>query len=161
MDSDENIFQNNSEKFFNKHSIYILHYMNGDKAVASYGVTGDIDKNNIIHYCCTDSGSSGAPIINLINNKIIGIHKEGSNHFQYNKGTYLKEPINQFINKYILEQNDINMAASIVTSTTKKQDLEENIAILTKDLKDRLNEMEKKKVILNIYLKELAMQRKI
>jgi hypothetical protein len=37
------------------------------------------------------------------------------------------------------------MAASIVTSTTKKQDLEENIAILTKDLKDRLNEMEKKK----------------
>ena len=38
------------------------------------------------------------------------------------------------------------MAASIVTSTTKKQDLEENVAILTKDLKDRLNEMGKKKI---------------
>jgi len=110
MDLDERIFNYKSEILYNNnHSIYIPQYLNGDIAVVSYGVINRIDGFNIIHYCCTDSGSSGSPIINLLNNKIIGIHKQGTNNFQYNKGTYLKYPINEFIkNDIINNKNNIN-----------------------------------------------------
>ena len=100
MELDEKIFNEDSEIYNNNHSIYIPQYLNGDKAVVSYGIINKIDGYHINHYCYTDSGSSGSPIINLLNNKIIGIHKEDSNHFRLNKGTYLKYPINEFINKY-------------------------------------------------------------
>jgi len=100
MDLDEKIFNEKSEILYNSHSIYIPQYLNSDNAIVSYGIINKIDGYNINLYCCTDSGSSGAPIINLLNNKIIGIHKEGSNHFQFNKGIFLKYPINEFINKY-------------------------------------------------------------
>ena len=91
MDLDEKIFNEKSEILYNNnHSIYIPQYLNGDKAVVSYGIINKIYGYNINHYCCTESGSSGSPIINSLNNKIIGIHKQGSNHFEFNKGTYLK-----------------------------------------------------------------------
>jgi len=108
MDLDEKIFNDKSEILYNNQSIYIPQYLKGDKAVVSYGIINTIDGFDINHYCCTESGSSGSPIINLLNNKIIGIHKQGSNHLKYNKGTYLKYPINEFIDNEIEITLDIN-----------------------------------------------------
>ena len=104
MELDEKIYKK-SNILYNNESIYIIQYSNGEKAVVSYGIINNIKGYNIIHYCRTKPDSSGSPIINLLNNKIIGIHKDESIHF--NKGTYLKYPINDFINK-ILNESKIN-----------------------------------------------------
>ena len=45
----------------------------------SYGILKGIYKGkeyNFNHLCCTEEGSLGSSIINIINNKVIGIHKE-------------------------------------------------------------------------------------
>ena len=62
-----------------------------------------------MHYCSTEYGSSGSPILNVLNNKVIGIHKKGGTTKEYNVGLFLYEPIKIFINKYnnkIKEKND-------------------------------------------------------
>ena len=78
-------------------SVYILHYPNGINASVSYGILNNIDKYYIRHKCSIDICSSGSPILNLKNNKVIGIHNKGS--INYNNGTLLKYPLKDFINK--------------------------------------------------------------
>jgi hypothetical protein len=96
LELDDNIFKNSSEFYYEKSSIYVLQYPNMNKASVSYGILKKIENNSITHTCCTQPGSSGSPILNLFNNKIIGIHREGTN-FNYNKGSFIKNPINDFI----------------------------------------------------------------
>ena len=59
------------------------------------------EDNYTIQYLCDSSeGSSGGPLINTINYKVIGIHKGGAKgDKQFNLGTLLKEPIEEFIRK--------------------------------------------------------------
>ena len=61
------------------------------------------NKYNFNHKCNTEPGSSGSPILNM-NNKLIGIHKEGL-YDNLNKGIFVDYPIKEFIhlnyyNKY-------------------------------------------------------------
>ena len=65
-----------------------------------------MDNLDIKHTCSTENGSSGSPILNLETNKVIGIHKEGSTIFDFNKGTYLKYALIDFINKNKINHND-------------------------------------------------------
>ena len=59
-------------------SVYILHYPK-DKQLVSYGLINDIlDGKKIYHYCNTEDGSSGSPILSLNNFKVIGVHYGGS-----------------------------------------------------------------------------------
>ena len=106
MEIDEIMFKEESNILYNNKSIYIIQYPNCDKASVSYGIMSNIFDYDINHYCCTESGSSVSPIINLLNNKIIGIHKEASMKFKKNRGTYLKYPINEFINQIKNNRND-------------------------------------------------------
>lgn len=88
------------EKKFRDKSIYILHYP--EKKLISYGLTGGIDNyKKIMHYCDTQDGSSGSPILSLDNLKVIGVHHgaRGGN-YKYNIGTYIEYAINEFENKY-------------------------------------------------------------
>ena len=56
-----------------------------------------IDKKyNFNHKCSTRGGSSGSPILNIKNNKLIGIHKE-SNNKKYNRGLFLNYPIKEYL----------------------------------------------------------------
>jgi len=96
LELDENIFKDNSEFYYENNSIYVLHYPNMSKASVSYGIIKQIMNFNIYHTCCTEPGSSGSPIMNLLNNKVIGIHKEAS-RFNFNIGSFIKNPINKFI----------------------------------------------------------------
>ena len=92
---DEKIFLENSINYYEGKSIYDLSYHNGGKASVSYGLLKEIcnnnNINNLIHLCSTDKGSSGSPLLNLENYKVIGIHC-GDSKFQYNRGIFLKYP---------------------------------------------------------------------
>ena len=96
--------QNRNDKYKDE-TVYIIQYPDGKLSV-SYGVLCSIyedKKYNFIHKCSTKHGSSGSPILNLTNNKIIGIHKEGI-ETKFNRGTFINYPIKEFINqKYSLK----------------------------------------------------------
>ena len=103
LELEDNIFKQ-TESFYRKSSIYIMHYPKSQKVCVSYGILKDISDYDIFHYFSTENGSSGSPILSLLNKKIIGIHKEGRKN--YNKGTFLKYPITEFIN--LINQNRIH-----------------------------------------------------
>ena len=87
--------ENKNELYINK-TLYIIQYPNGKLSV-SYGTLETIlneKKYYFYHKCSTKGGSSGSPILNL-NNKILGIHRQGLNN--NNKGTFLNFPIKEFI----------------------------------------------------------------
>ena len=68
----------NKNKGYINETIYIIQYPE-NKLSVSYGILDKIYEDKIYnfnHKCSTKGGSSGSPILN-INNKIIGIHKEG------------------------------------------------------------------------------------
>ena len=104
MELEDKLFKEESYLYYNQESIYNIHYSK-EKVAVSYCLINKIYKSNIIHFCRIDQGSSGSPILNISNNKIIGIHRENTNKFHQNYGIFLKEPINEFINKYFTFKN--------------------------------------------------------
>ena len=114
----DNIINNEDKNDkYKKETIYVIQYPEGKLSV-SYGVLNNIyedKKYNFNHKCSTKSGSSGSPILNINNNKVIGVHKEGIVN-SYNKGTFLNYPIKIFI-----EQN-INKIKSEKTFETTEKD---------------------------------------
>ena len=112
LEIDQNIFQQNSEEIFNKVSIYILHITNENKII-SFGTIKSINENKIQHFCNTMDGSGGAPLLNISNGKIIGFHVGSTHHFNFNKGTFLKFPITQYIelNKDYILSNGLTSAS--------------------------------------------------
>ena len=57
------------------------------------------------------SGSFGSPILNLSNNKVIGIHKQGTSKTNY--GTLLSFPSDDFLFKKNQNANNINIKRPI------------------------------------------------
>ena len=99
LELDNNLFNDNVDIIYEDKSIYILQHPNGKNACVAYGLLNNICENDIKHNCSTSTGSSGSPILNLENNKVIGIHKKTSINFNYNIGTLLKEPLKNFVEK--------------------------------------------------------------
>ena len=94
------ILENNNNNYYQyiDKTIYIIQFPEGELSV-SYGVLNNIyedKKYNFIHKCSTKAGSSGSPILNL-NNKIIGIHKEGTKQ-KVNIGAFLSYPLKNLSN---------------------------------------------------------------
>ena len=120
----------NKNKEYINQTIYIIQYPENNLSV-SYGILKDIyeDENyNFNHKCCTKGGSSGSPILN-INNKLIGIHKEGNDKKQYNKATFLNYPIKKFIelnnknNEILLKEFNAHNNLNIQDTKINKLDL--------------------------------------
>ena len=114
LELDDNLFKDEINAYFENISIYTLHYQLGKQALVSYGLLKELNNYEIKHTCSTEHGSSGSPILNLLNNKIIGIHKQGSKLHNFNLGTFLKFPLIDFYNKinnnYIINnQNNVNL----------------------------------------------------
>ena len=127
LELDDCLFEDGNINLYNE-SVYTLHYpksFDKQKAAVSYGILKEIENEyKILHLCCTLPGSSGSPILNISNNKIIGIHKESSYKFNYNVGILLKNPINEFLNDYNIKKNnkknEINMVLKIEKKDIKK-----------------------------------------
>ena len=97
---------------FESKSLYLLQYPKGDKAAVSYGILESFSKDDIHHKCSTEGGSSGSPILNLSSYKIIAIHKHKSSSIRnYNIGTFIKSPIEDFINNY--NNNEIRIKIKV------------------------------------------------
>ena len=87
-----------------------MHYPHGNISEYSSGLIKEICEENseIYHSCQSRPGSSGSPIINLINHKVIGIHKGSlKDNEDYNLGTFIKEPMKDFNNR-IKNENKVN-----------------------------------------------------
>ena len=141
---DENIYKD--KEIINK-SIYILQYprcFTGSLeqiASVSYGIIKDKDKYNIYHLCSTNHGSSGSPILDLLNNKVIGIHIAGpKDNKNPNLGVDLNYPIKEFLNSknLIKKENCISMILEI-----KEKDINQKIYYLDNTCKKyKVNEKE-------------------
>ena len=102
LELDENfLFEKELKEKYIDLNIYILQ-TDGNDFFSSYGKIKDLSENerDLRYLCSTTKCSGGAPIMNLKNFKIIGIHKGCNKIASYNLGTLLKNPINEFIDKY-------------------------------------------------------------
>ena len=111
LELDDNLLNKSSLKEYE--SIYILHYLNGQNASVSYGKDIIYDSNykyDIQYKCNIDS--SGGPILNLLSNKIIGIHKgyiQKNDGIKYNIGTLLKYPLKEINNNNLYNNYNIEL----------------------------------------------------
>ena len=121
LEIDEMIMEEGSNTSYVNESIYLLQYL--EEKLVSYGIIKNImidKKYNFHHFCITDYGASGSPIINIKNNKVIGIHKGAEN--EYNRGLFLNYPIKEFINKYNNNKNIIKELNEIFKLNLKDDD---------------------------------------
>ena len=102
IELDDNIFDQNKMESYFQNTVYLLHYPNGNNVEYSTGKIKSIaiDNYEIEHFCESQEGSSGGPIINLANFKVIGVHKGSKDNKNFNVGTFLKGPIEKFYKKY-------------------------------------------------------------
>ena len=137
LDLDENIFKDETEAYFKNIYIYILHYPYGDKASVSYGLSNDLPDFDIELTCWTVYGSSGSPILNLANNKVIGIHKQNSKNINFNIGTFLKFPLKDFF-----KQKRANPILNILNVDNTNNNIN-NFNIKRLEMFDLFNDMRK------------------
>ena len=105
LELDEQLFDEYSEEIYKDKSIYTLHYPKDDNKVCvsfGYGIK-KYDEYYFKHQCNIGLCSSGAPILNLKTNKIIGIYSEATSHNLcetiYNMSILLKYPLNKLNGK--------------------------------------------------------------
>ena len=123
---DDNIYNPNYN--FNNKSIYLLYYPKGKGMLFQQGSIKNVDikeKNYEIKYLCdndSDDSSSGGPLINSIDYKVIGINK-GASKSNFNCGTLLREAIIEFRKQIKNEDNKIiyNMKNEDIKNNKEKK----------------------------------------
>lgn len=89
--------------------IIIFDYLSKNNISMSCGLINKID-NYIIHHNCNNY-NSGTPILNLLNNRVIGLNINSSDEFGEINSIYLKQPIIEYIkNYYNINNLDLNVA---------------------------------------------------
>ena len=132
LDDNIDIENRNFNEVYSERSIYMIDYPNDisntNKASVSLGTLkkiSEINKFDIYHLCCSSNSLPGSPILFSSNNKVIGIQKEVSaNFYDFNKGTFLKYPIIEFIN----QGKKINEI--LITLKINESDIDKNIYFL-------------------------------
>ena len=150
LEIDDLVFQNNSNDVFKNKSIYILHYKNGDISEYSSSIIQLIENDNftIRHKCQTEYGSSGAPILDLKSNCVIGIHKGCAKIGNWNVGSLIKNAIEEFNKKYQKEidfkqingPNKENDQITIIYNFFHRNINEENIKLYSKLFKEEISD---------------------
>ena len=128
-------------------SIYILHYPKGELNV-SFGIMQRIiDSKKIYHFCNTEDGSSGGPILSLEGFKVIGIHfgYKNESKSKINCGTFIKYAIylfNTFIeNQIIISKTKINKYPLVFGA--EKKTIYKNMYKMKESFSSSLNEFSK------------------
>ena len=128
----KDIFKNIDEnKIYSDETIYLMQYSEGNLGV-SYGTIKDImedHKYEFRHMCSTRAGSAGSPVLNIHNNKVIGLHQSGDKMARYNYGIFLNYPIKEFIelntknNEILLKEFNKKYNLNIINDKIVKLDL--------------------------------------
>jgi len=108
---DNNIYQNekNLKLEYKNKSKYILQYPR-EELKDPYGLINNIiDNKEISHFCKTEEGSSGSPILSLKTFKVIGIHYGSISNLKINNGTSIKYVIDLFSEYNNKNKNEINI----------------------------------------------------
>ena len=140
LELDENLFINNSEIIYENKSLYILYYETQKGCLVSYGALNKKVSYYLLHLCKVEEESAGAPIFNLENNKVIGLHISSNKNPYYNKGTFLKYAINDLNNN----KNQIQIFVKV-----NKNNINKEVYFLNKDNNKELNEKNSKLFINN------------
>ena len=152
FDIDEGMFKKEPKEILNSElQIFLLHYPEGEEIAFSKEWIKGLDKDNytILHLCDSTFGSSGGPLINSLNYRVIGIHKGGKRSGKYNLGTYLKDPIIEFKDKFIENYKKMTMNSQKSVKLEKKNK-EDNF--IKKDRNNNNNnEVSKTKTLLQYY----------
>ena len=150
LELDENILNDPGLGYIGN-SIYLIHYPsypNGTKVAVSYGVlkrSFEDKKYNFKHYCCSQYGSSGSPILNTSNYKVIGLHKQaGNNQQNYNIGVFLYNFINEFNNCFNNKEKSNIIENKSIANVKEKSNIIENKNNI--NFKEKLNIIENKKI---------------
>ena len=131
-------------------TIYLLQYPstgNEQKLSMSLGIIKKkMDKEyNFMHFCSTYFGSSGSPIINISNKKVIGIHKQSAKgELNYNIGAFLNYAIMDYKKLFLSKKNEkigININNVNNVNNSKNTNIENNVknAKTTNNLKNLSN----------------------
>ena len=143
LEIDEQVFKDNPDYNYRSKTIYLIHYPQGKESEYSVGLINSIGIDNftIRHLCNTQPGSSGCPIINLYNNRVIGVHKGWSTSGKnWNLGTFLKEPISKFHKKF--EEKKFENISNVNSGIDAEKILKFLIKLFFeyKDIKRKINE---------------------
>jgi hypothetical protein len=108
LEIDKKVFEGVPHEIFKEKSIYLLHFPEGIKIQKSEGTILGISLDNYVinHNCNSNYGSSGGPLIGFDSFKLIGIHKGAESNKNWNLGTFIRGPIEEFIKK--MNKNKIN-----------------------------------------------------
>ena len=138
LELDEHLFDEYSEEIYKDKSIYMLHYPKDDNKVCvsfGYGIK-KCDEYYFKHLCNIGYCSSGAPILNLKTNKIIGIYNQATSHNLYEAiydlSTLLKYPLNKLNGKEIKPIKKIKMEKKIKKENNINNELVNEIKIAVK-----------------------------
>ena len=132
---DDQIYNEDFKNLYKNKSVYLIGFPKGGKSKFSNGKIINILEDNftIIHKCSTEPGSSGCPIINLENNKVIGIHKGAYSKGDFNLGTVLKEPLEKFIEKNLKHKIKNNKKEFNSNEEKLINSYQESVSIKSKD----------------------------
>ena len=141
LEIDEEIFNIKANEILEKSSVYVIHYPNGSQNEISFGKIKSIslDNINILHLCNTLPGSSGGPILNMINYKVIGIHKGAEENKNWNLGTLLQLPIKKF-NEVIFNKENKKNSKNEINLNNENNEIIKNNANDKKEDNVQINE---------------------
>ena len=146
LEIDENKFSdiNIKEDNFRNKSAYILHYPLNENIQASFGLINRLKDKNFIHFCSTDHGSSGSPILSLDTFKVIGIHHGSDSIKNYNYALFIPYAINEFNNKYKNQINIEEKYEKLLENNIQEKEKEiNNIVIDNKNINNEKNNDDK------------------
>jgi len=132
LEIEEDLFEKESEMYYNNESIYVIQYDNIKDLSISYGILKEINNNEIKYICNTNSKHQFNPIFNLTNNRLIGMHKNKGKYF--NNGISFKTIIKDYrikskYNSFKSYKDNLNEKIMILIDI-KKEDINKEIYFL-------------------------------
>jgi surface protein len=157
LELDENIKNPDLNNIYTKSSIYILHSPKSGYIEVSYGILTEIKEGEIYHNCSIEK-SSFAPILNLSNFKLIGIHQETEPSPESNlkKGCLMKY---LELNSELNDKPRLKKVVTINSSTNENNNnniksennkkIKDNLHLKTPNSKEKKKKMLSSRSILN------------
>ena len=137
LEIDNNIYKNDLNNYYKNKTVYIIHYPNGLNSSYSHNIIKNINDDVIYHLCATDSGSSGAPILNLQNFKVMGVHRGYEE--KVNKGVVIRKPIIDFNKKILSIKQKKEIELNLFKKGIEKNEISMSLRVYKKDISKKVN----------------------